>query len=277
MITSGTSISALARRAQVRRPANAGVIEMGYSEQLVLKTNQVRQLTESSCPISSVEKYATGFNSWLQDPPVPSRPIWGAALFESSVLAEASYFLAAHGFYEEACAVLRGLLDGFLARLHWDTLDKNGKLRNWTEGGRSTNAYWEWESGETAKYPMLTDIWRTLLGEHQIERYDERHGLRAEVDEELATLNRFVHGRPHTRHYPGASRSSLCNIEFRREHFEEWYEHLRTVYRLVSILSVLQYPQLLGSAGEQEFRALQPEAADQTASVLGSTPAHDAS
>ncbi len=249
---------------------------MQYLEQLVAKANQVRQLTEPSCRIDPVERYATGFNSWLHSPPVPARPIWETALFECSVLAEASYFLAAHGFYEEACALLRGLLDGFLARSYWDALDKNGKLKKWGEGGRSTNEYWEWESGKTEKYARSKETWRTLLGEHWIGRYNRRYGLKAEVEEELRTLNRFVHGRPETRHYPGASRSSLCDIEFRKRHFDEWYEHLRIVYRVVSVLSILQYPDLLEGAHEQKFRALDPAAADHITSVLEATPAYEA-
>jgi hypothetical protein len=184
------------------------------------------------------------------------------------VLAEASYFLATHGFYEEACALLRGLLDGFLARSYWDALDKNGKLRKWIQEGRSTNDYWEWESGRTEKYPTLKEIWHTLRGESRILEHDRQYGLKAQVDEELTMLNRFVHGRPETRHHPGASRSSLCNIELNREHFEEWYEHLRIVYRLVSVLSILQYPDLLEGTQGQEFRALDPAAADQIISVL---------
>jgi len=249
---------------------------MEHLRQLVVRANQVRQLTESGCPIGAVERYATAFNSWSHDPPIPARPIWDTALFECSVLAEASYFLAAHGFYEQACALLRELLEGFLVRLHWDTLHKKDKLREWSEDGRTTNDYWEWESGKAATYPTLRSIWRTLLGEDRTERYDERHGLRSEVDEELATLSRFVHGRPQTRHYPGASRSSLCNIEFRRQHFDEWYGHLRTAYRLVSVLSILQYPDLMRSSGGQEFTALESEVAARTASVLGSASAHDA-
>jgi len=248
---------------------------MQYLEQLLIKATQVRRLTESSCPIDRTEAYVTGFNSWLHHAPVPARPIWETALFESSVLAEASYFLAAHGFYEEACALLRGLLDGFLARSYWDVLDKNGELKKWRQGGRSTNQYWEWESGKTGKYPRLVDVWHALLGEHRIASYDQRYGLKAQVKEELARLNRFVHGRPETRHYSGASRSSLANIEFKMERFEEWYEHLRTAYRLVSVLSFLQYPELPGSTGGQEFRALEPEAAHQVAGVLGWRSADD--
>jgi hypothetical protein len=248
---------------------------MQYLEQLLTKAAQVRRLTESSCPIDRAERYVTGFNSWLHHAPVPARPIWETALFESSVLAEASYFLAAHGFYEEACALLRDLLDGFLARSYWDALDKNGKLKKWREGGRSTNEYWEWESGRTEEYPKSKEIWRTLRGESRILTYDRRYGLKAQVDEEFTTLNRFVHGRPETRHHSGASRSSLCNIELSREHFEEWHVHLRIVYRLVSALSILQYPELLEGTQEQEFRALDPAAADRVISVLEATRAYE--
>lgn len=249
---------------------------MRYLEQLVAKATQVRQVTESSCRIEPVESCATAFNSWLHRPPIPARPIWETALFESSVLAEASFFLAAHGFYEEACALLRGLLDGFLARSYWDALDKNGKLKKWRERGRSTNEYWEWESGRTDKYPKLKEIWRILRDENRILTYDRRYGLKAQVDKELTMLNRFVHGRPETRHRSGASRSSLCNIELSREHFGEWYEHLRIVYRVVSVLSILQYPELLEGMHEQEFRALDPAAADHIISVLEATPAYEA-
>ena len=249
---------------------------MQYLDQLLTKAAQVRRLTESSCPIDRAERYVTAFNSWLQRAPVPARPIWETALFESSVLAEASYFLATHGFYEEACALLRGLLDGFLARSYWDALDKNAKLRKWREGGRSTNDYWEWESGRTEEYPKLKQIWRTLRGESRILTYDRQYGLKAQVDEELTTLNRFVHGRPESRHHSAASRSSLCNIELSTEHFEEWHVHLRIVYSLVSVLSVLQYPELLKGTQEQEFRALDPLAADHITGVLGAAPAYEA-
>jgi len=249
---------------------------MKYLRQLVARADQVRRLGESSYAISILERYTKGFNSWSLGSPIPARPIWDTALFECSVLAEASYFLAAHGFYEQACALLRGLLDGFLVRLHWDTLHKRGKLKQWTEAGRTTNNYWEWESGRARTYPTLRNIWRTVLGEDRVRRYDELYGLRSEVDEELATLSRFVHGRPRTRHYPGASRSSLCNIEFRKQHFDEWYGHLRTTYCLVSVLSVLQYPDLLGTPGGKEFTALESEVAARMASTLGLASAHEA-
>lgn len=203
--------------------------------------------------------------------PVPTRPIWETALFEAGVLADASYFLAVHGFYEEACAMLRGLLDGFLTRLYWDTVQKNGKLDCWSENGRSTNRYWEWESGKRHAYPKVPEIWNTLLGEYWMGEYDRAHAFRAETDALLAMLNKFVHGRPESRHEPGASRSSLVNIEFSKEHFETWWGHLRSIYRLVSVLSILQYPDLMTNAGGQEFAELEPEAAARLASVFNLT------
>lgn len=108
--------------------------DMQYLEELLKKTHQVREATEDSCEIDAVERYATGFNSWLQhDALMLTSPIWDTALFESSVLAGASFFLVVHGFYEEACAILRAVLDGFLTRLYWNTKHKNGKLREWKE------------------------------------------------------------------------------------------------------------------------------------------------
>lgn len=89
--------------------ASHGEVKVGgvqYLERLLEKTCKVREATEDNCEIDAVERYATGFNSWLHHAPVPARPIWGTALFESSVLAGASFFLAVHGFYEEACAIL---------------------------------------------------------------------------------------------------------------------------------------------------------------------------
>lgn len=228
---------------------------MGYLEQLMSKTSQISETTRSICTIYDVEKYVTGFHSWSHHRPVPARPIWDTAMFESSRLAGASFFLALNGFYEEACSVLRGVLDGFLTRLYWDTLDKNAEL--------NTKKYWDWESGAAKKYPNLeTGVWPTLLKEERIAGYDKQYGIKEKIDNELRLLSKFVHGRPPSRHYEGASRSSLGIVGFKEKHFREWHQHLRAVYRLVSILSVLQYPELLESKYGQEFVALEPDAAN---------------
>lgn len=211
-----------------------------YINELLTKASKVKTATESNYALEDVERYVIDFSSWLHHAPVPARPILEGALFESSRLAEVSYFLAVHGFYEEACAVLRELLEGFLTRLYWDIKERKGNLKGWVRRDRrSTNEYWEWESGKTKSYPKLKDdIKPTLMGDNKV-----NSPIWKEITNQLASLNKFVHGRPASRHYPGASRSSLLNVEFKKKHFEEWYDHFKAVSRLVSALLIRQYPE----------------------------------
>ena len=241
---------------------------MNYLNQLVEITSQVRKATEGNCEIEAIEVYATGYNSWLQYRPPMPRPIWEKAILEASILEGVSIFLVVHGFYEEACAILRGVLDGFLTRLYWDTQDKNGKLTEWEKNGIRTNDYCEWETGATKSYPTSKEIWDVLRTENNIERYDKRYQLKAEIDNLLSQLNKFVHGRPQTRHYPGASRSSLINARFKKKHFYEWFEYLKAIYRLISVLSILQYPKLLETKQGKDFEELEPEVAARIRNIL---------
>ncbi len=177
-------------------------------EQLIAKAAQVRSATLAYPQFRNAEKYAKAFNSWLLNRPATGvGVIWCNAIFECSVLSEASLFLAIHGFYEEACATLRGLLDGFLTRLYWDIRNNKGELKERIENGRWTNDYCQWEMGTTSNYPRLRDdIWPTLLNEQRIAEYDRQHHIKTEVSSRLQVLDRFVHGRPISRHYDGAFR-----------------------------------------------------------------------
>jgi len=233
-----------------------------HLKQLLNIANQIRKDTESNYKIDNIERYITGFNSWLREPPIPSRPIWGTAMGESSsAIANASYFLTIHGFYEEACSLLRGIIDGFLARLYWDEKDKSEKLKKREQNnGRSNNKYWEWESGSTKMYPKYNDDIKRLLKEKSlIKKYDEKYCLWNDIEELFRKLDKFVHTRPETRHYPFATRSSLGITEFKKKHFDEWCEYLKFVYRIISILSLLQYTDLFNSNYVKEFKELEPE------------------
>jgi hypothetical protein len=230
-------------------------------EQLVDRATQVRSATLAYPQFPNAEKYAMTFNSWLLNrPTLEMGVIWCNAIFECSVLSESSLFLAVHGFYEEACAILRELLDGFLARLYWDIRNNKGELKERTVDGRSTNDYCEWEMGTADNYPRLKDdIWPTLLYEQRIAAYDCQQQLKAEISSRLKLLDRFVHNRPSSRHYGGASRHSSINIDFKSKHFDEWYENLREVYKHVFTLSLLPYPSLLETEIWNEFKALEPD------------------
>ncbi len=234
---------------------------MQHLKQLLNLSNQIRKDTESKCKIDNVERYVTGFNSWTWNTSVITSPIWRGAMFESSVIANASFFLAIHGFYEEACSLFRGIIDGFLARLYWDEKDKSGKLKKWEKNnGRSTNEYWEWESGSTKEYPRNNNI-KELLGEKNlIKKYDEKYHSWDEIDGIFKKLDKFVHGRPESRHYDYATRSSSNITEFKKKQFDEWHRYLKIIYCIISILSILHYPELISSFYIKEFKELEPAA-----------------
>lgn len=234
---------------------------MQHLRQILNIANQIRKDTESNCDIDDIERYITGFNSWTRDAPVPTRPIWETAMFESSVVANASFFLAIYGFYEEACSLIRGIIDGFLTRLYFDEKNRSGELKKWQQNnGRSSNEYWDWESGHTDKYPDYNkDIKRLLKEKNLIKKYDKKYCLWNDIDNLFKKLNKFVHGRQETRHYDFATRSSSNVPEFKKKHFDEWYEYLKYAYGIISILSLLQYPELFNNNYIKEFKELEPE------------------
>jgi hypothetical protein len=121
------------------------------------------------------------------------------------VLAETSVFLAVHGFYEQACATLRMQLDGFLIRLYWDTLDKMEELESHPKVIRINSDYWEWESGKADDYPKSKEVWQTLSENENFNAFDKRYMLKEEISNQTQLLHKFIHGRPPTRHYPGAT------------------------------------------------------------------------
>jgi hypothetical protein len=232
---------------------------MSKIQKLSEKADQVLAETIANFDIELIELYATSFNSWLlKKPSVGIGIIWSNAIFECSVLSETSLFLAVHGFYEEANSILRNLLDGFLTRLYWDLINERKEIVDFVVGGRKTNDYCEWEMGTTNKYPhMSKDIWPKLLEDVHISSYDKDHNLRANIVDLLHFLNKYVHGRPTTRHYDGAFRGSTLNICFISNHFDEWFVNLKKAVRFVFALSVLRYPVLLDTIAGEKFMELE--------------------
>ncbi len=242
---------------------------MKSSNKIINLAIQIRKDTKSNFKIDFVEKYITGFNSWLHNPLVPARPILDTAMFESSSIAIASFFLAIHGFYEEACSLLRGILDGFLTRLYWDGKNRSGKLKKWEQSnGRSTNEYWEWESGKTKEYPDYSKIKKFLGAEDLIKKYNKNYCLWDDIGKLKSKLNKFVHTRPESRHHDRAVRSSMNITEFKKKHFDEWYNYVRSIYCIISILYILQYPELFYLKCIKEFKELEPKTFERIKSVL---------
>jgi len=239
---------------------------------LVNETAKVRDATEQIDSQLKAEEYVAGFNTWLHHDIAPYPPIWNTAMFEASALTVASYFLATHGFYEEASALLREVLDGFITRLCWDSQNDQSQafhplqITDW----KKSIDYWEWESGRTETYLSTEKIWSILFENPHIKRYQDMYHLKEEINTLLNLLNKYVHGRPESRHSPGKTRSSLINARFNREDFDVWFTRLRTIYGFVSLLSVLSYPNLLKMNVAENFKALDVTAIDRVKTILGS-------
>jgi len=153
-----------------------------YIKQLRKKASQTADSTQENCDIKIIEKYYSLHNLWLHYSPVPSRPIFNTAWFETGILAESSIFLALHGFYEQACATLRMQIDGFLTRLYWDTLDKRIELESRYVEDRLKIGYWECESGKAKDFPSIKkDVWPTLRKEKYFDIFDSRYELKADI------------------------------------------------------------------------------------------------
>lgn len=243
---------------------------MEHLNQISGKANQVKEATASAYAGTPVEWYVTCFNSLVLDKAaILAGPVWSDAISECSVLSESSYFLAAHGFYEEGSALLRGILESFLTRLYWHIRNERNEVQDYMEAGKWTNDYAKWVMGATDKYPRLgKDVWTTLLQQPLIHEYDRLYRLKSEAETRLKTLDKFVHGRPGSRYYGGAFRSSSLNIRFKPKHFAEWFENLRGVCRIVLVFSFLEYPSLFLMKTAAEFSNLESEYASRVQNLL---------
>ncbi len=231
---------------------------MQHVSELLAKALEVASKTQNQSDFGAIDKYYFACGLWLRYSPVPTRPILNTAWFEAGILTETSIFLTVHGFYEQACAILRMQLDGFLTRLYWDTLDKHMELEGFSIENRLSNNYWEWESGKSESYPQLNDkVFPVLRREKYFQSFDSRYDLTNEIVHENRLLNKFIHGRPSTRHHPEATRSSRLNTQFDQRQFDFWYMHFKTIYELMTTVSILLYPTYLDCLHRDEFILLE--------------------
>ncbi len=219
---------------------------MNYPEVLIKKAEEIRLQSMSLPNFSEANNYVQDFNKLN----VQSCWIGGISfresLMEISIFAETSLFLVMHGFYEQANGVFRQLLDDFLIRLYFDRLIETKPINQRNDkNGRNTKDYVEWKLGLSSCYPRKNVIKITLLENRSLNTYNSQFQIFQKLEEFIKKLSKYVHNRPETRHYPGASRSSICNIGFNEKKFNEWLENLKTIYRYVLIISCLFYPNVL--------------------------------
>src|SRR5438046_1952299 len=103
---------------------------MEHINRIVGRAKEIREETVSTYANTDIEWYVVSFNSLILDKSglfLGADAIWSSALAECSVLSEASYFMAVHGFYEEASALLRMMLEGLITRMHWQIRHRNGE------------------------------------------------------------------------------------------------------------------------------------------------------
>lgn len=242
---------------------------MNYLDALLKKSDQILDITKENFDIDLVEKYHSAYYLWIQNSPIPSRPIFERAWMEAGILAETSIFLSLHGFYEQACATLRMEIDGFLTRLYWDAKDKNLELIGANIQERMNIGYWDWESGKSRKYPTVEDIWDDLKKEKTISEFVAKYNLRNDIENHNRELHKYIHGRPTNRHIQGNTRSSSINIKFVKKEFDEWFELFGKTYDFLSIISVLFYPQYLKKPSTKEFIFLKSKIIKQITNIIG--------
>lgn len=203
----------------------------------------------------SIDFYSLGFNFWLSDftKIVPSRPIIGDALFNASNLAENSVFQVTCGFYRDACAKLREILDDFLNSLYFDIIHEKKIDIGYK--------YVEWRIGETDKFPFLkNDVLKTIFREGFFLKYDKKFGLKNELIEFYRELSKYTHIRP--KKYKGGltSKSSLLNLQFNSKDYDVFSNYLKKTYMIISTLIVLRFPQFreLNTKELGRFKRLDP-------------------
>ncbi len=227
---------------------------MQLINELIGRSQSVYEETHNTVDLQAVEKYYQAADLWIRNTPVPTRPILTTAWFEAGILTETSIFLALHGFYEQGVAALRMQIDGFLVRMYWDTIDKNGELAALSIEERLSSGYWKWEKGEAENYPRPTeDVFSTLRQEKHFQAYDAAYQLVRQIRDQTRRLDKFIHGRPPGRLEPGATRSNRINIRYEKKHFDSWFTSFSTIYDLMSIVTILLYPPYLECSTRSQF------------------------
>lgn len=176
---------------------------------------------------------------------------------------ESSLFLATHGRYKPANALLRRLLETMIIALYFDSelrkYDRNSKTyedvsskrERWVERSRSLRFTGEYGILERLIDPdtdyIATEILRSTT------KHFSKSSFIEYVEQLYGKLSKFVHY--------GGMRSldevSLEFAEFDEKRFREWYTRLNQIYEICNLLMAIKFPEILEIYEEIE-RKLDP-------------------
>lgn len=231
-----------------------------YIEELNEKSQLIFEIIKKEQDLDSLTRYVQSFNEWelgTVQLVVPTRPIFEDGLFNSSILAEESFFLITHGFYANAMCTLRNLLDCFLTRLFFDVeySKPNPKYD-----------YNEWNCGIDCRFPAKKEVLNKIFNIENVKEFG--NDLREDTDILLKHLSKFVHSRPPIKF---GSRSSIGNLKYDKEQFDEWISFMKSIYYISSTLILLIYPKMIESKPIQLLKLNNPEYFEKIEKILKST------
>jgi hypothetical protein len=156
-----------------------------------------------------------------------------AAYIESTREVQSSIVLALHGSYKNAVQILRNWLELVVAGIYYDHHTAEGK--DWEEKGHHIHF------GEFKKSLSQRD--KVLSAE-----------TASDISSAWKRLSEYVHSHAYVLESVSA-RSGYGAIapEYNREYFEKWFDFLKEMYKLCSILLVENIPEVLESEKIEEF------------------------
>jgi len=166
---------------------------------------------------------------------------------------ESSLFLAIHGKYGPAMALLRRWLESMLVALYFDVeikkYDKSSKTYDyvisrrdkWVEKARGRVKF----TGEYGILERLIDPDTDYVAGETLRRtatYFKKSSFRSYVAELYQKLSKFVH-------YGGAKpigeSLSLEFAEYNEDRFKEWYTRFNQIYEICNLITIIKFPQIL--------------------------------
>lgn len=182
---------------------------------------------------------------------------------------ESSFFLAMHGKYKPANALLRRILETIMTALYFDSelrkckpdsktyKDMSQKKKKWIEESRKTSPHFTGEYGVLGRLIdpdtdyIATEILKVTT-KHSLDLH-AKYPFRAFVRKTYTELCKFVH-------YGGLGLGNRFSLEFARfneKWFKRWVSRFKQLYEICNILVAIKFPEVLEKYEELQGK-LQP-------------------
>lgn len=204
---------------------------LNSDENIIEVLKQTNEFLESNAAYATeIDEYIWIFRSLLDLVPETVENFWSGHVFpltEAEYELESSVQLCKLGFYKQAMASLRTMLELGILSVYWDIEDRSHiDIQNWLRSVEAT--------------PFKKEIFNKLKRNINIRKFDEETGFFNQINSLYKELSDYTHTKG--AHYSSRKLNPVSNIsKFNNKTFLEWLSVTKNVIRTIVALHLLKY------------------------------------